>query len=86
MNRRKPEPDTFRSIGEIAEPIIDRIAQKRIEQRTHSYDPACETLAEHFLSDERHGPNDLRDLSQEIQDTVESWFRARDRKLEDQAL
>jgi hypothetical protein len=45
------------------------------------YDPECETLAEHFLSDEpqklgpafEHYEARVKQLAQAIQDAVESW-------------
>lgn len=40
----------------------------------YSYDPACETLAEHFLADKPSHPLDKCELAQVIQDAVESWF------------
>ena len=44
--------------------------------KTTSFDPACRTLAEHFLQDEGN-PNDhyRRDeLAAHIQQAVEDWF------------
>jgi Ser/Thr protein kinase RdoA (MazF antagonist) len=45
-----------------------------------SYDPACESLAEHFLLDtevvdsEAHMRRLIDELSQAIQDAVDQWF------------
>jgi lauroyl/myristoyl acyltransferase len=44
-----------------------------------SYDPACESLAEHFLldtevDDEAHMRRLIEELSQAIQEAVEQWF------------
>jgi hypothetical protein len=48
-----------------------------------SYDPACETLAEHFLQDqevddEAHMRRLIVALSQAIQEAVEAWFASRE--------
>jgi len=42
VTRRKPEPDTFRSIGDVAGPIIDRVAQKMREGRPRDDEPTPE--------------------------------------------
>lgn len=40
-----------------------------------NYDPACETLAEHFLQDEPdHIETDVYLLAKEIQDAIENWL------------
>lgn len=50
----------------------------------YSYDSACKELAHHFLGFVRDGGPDsctareLFDLSQAIQDAVESWFASRE--------
>jgi hypothetical protein len=43
-------------------------------KQPYSYDGACETLAEHFLSTvaERDA---VKELAQHIQDAVEDWFQ-----------
>ena len=44
-----------------------------------SYDRKCEDLAWHFLFDENwdYRQEDLRDLAQTIQDSIEDWFSGR---------
>jgi hypothetical protein len=44
------------------------------EDNHMSYDTQSERLAEHFLSDHRHTPEQVADLAQTIQDAVEGWF------------
>ncbi len=42
-----------------------------------SFDPKCYDLAEAFLEHRRHEPGYqrmLRNLAQEIQDSIEAWF------------
>lgn len=47
------------------------------EERTYSFDPACYTLAEHFLGST--APVETkRDLAQDIQNVVESFMLVRE--------
>jgi len=46
----------------------------------YSYDFECERLAEYFLAKTICTEDDKRQLSQELQDTVESWFHEWERK------
>ena len=39
-----------------------------------SYDPACEDLAELFLTDLLHTPADIAALAQVIQSAIEDWL------------
>lgn len=41
-----------------------------------SYDPACHVLASYFLKGEslEHDEEDVAELAQEIQDTIEEWL------------
>jgi hypothetical protein len=43
---------------------------------TKTYDPACETLAEHFLQDNDNSPSRREELSLAIQEAVEDWLFA----------
>ena len=47
------------------------------------YDPACEELARHFLSD-RAPARLCADLSQTIQDAVEDWLTDKSSDITDQ--
>ena len=57
-------------------------------QKPISYDPACEPLAEHFLSDVRSDltPREYREyrrsLCYALQTAVESWFESFNRRGE----
>lgn len=42
-----------------------------------SYDPACEELARHFLSDEEFENDHVAELAQHIQDAIEDWIEAK---------
>ncbi len=39
----------------------------------YSYDTVCEALAEYFLGQPRN-QDDVRELAQHVQDSVEEWF------------
>jgi hypothetical protein len=41
------------------------------------YDVKCGELAEYFLADEEHEPEEVASLAQEIQDSIERWFEPR---------
>jgi hypothetical protein len=41
------------------------------------YDKKCHDLAEYFLADEQHEPEEVTSLAQEIQDSIERWFEPR---------
>jgi predicted component of type VI protein secretion system len=41
------------------------------------YDTKCRDLAEYFLEDEEHVPEEVDSLAQEIQDSIERWFEPR---------
>lgn len=48
---------------------------RKFAKPTTGYDPACETLAEHFLRDDPVDHPDAKgSLSAAIQQAVESWF------------
>lgn len=42
------------------------------------YDNKCKELAEYFLADEVHVPEEVASLAQEIQDSIERWFGPRE--------
>lgn len=45
------------------------------KKKPYSYDPACEELARHFLSDLAPSSDQFaRDLAQHIQNTIEDWL------------
>jgi hypothetical protein len=49
---------------------------RKYVKATAGYDPACETLAEHFLQDDPVAHPDAKgSLSAAIQQAVESWFK-----------
>lgn len=48
--------------------------------RKYSYDTHSEELAGYFLAETVCTEADLKDLAQDIQDAVESWFREWERK------
>jgi hypothetical protein len=45
-------------------------------KRQYSYDPACETLAVHFLGEENPSDERLAEFADAIQQAVESWLDA----------
>jgi len=42
------------------------------------YDVKCGELAEYFLEDEQHEPEEVQSLAQCIQDAIENWFEPRE--------
>lgn len=41
------------------------------------YDSKCEELARYFLTDEKHEPEEVISLAQEIQNSIERWYELR---------
>lgn len=44
------------------------------------YDTKCGELAEYFLADLEHEPEEVASLAQDIQDQIERWFEPRQHK------
>jgi hypothetical protein len=44
---------------------------------SNGYDNKCGELAEYFLADEEHEPEEVISLAQEIQGSIERWFEPR---------
>jgi hypothetical protein len=47
-----------------------------------SYDPKCEELAQHFLSDSTLSTRWVKELAQHIQDEIEFWIEDETRRIE----